>query len=172
MDKFSFVQTVDGLGQSIIVAVAAATDRRLNAGLSQTFAIADTDVLRAPVRMVDQRAIVLRPSGIQRLLQCIEHEVRGHGRAHAPTHDAPSVDVDDEGHVQPALPGRDVSEVRDPELVGAICAELPVDAIERATSRIVREGRAYALAAPHTLQPLDTHQALDGAARDGDTFPI
>ena len=70
--------------------------------------------------MVSQGPIVLGAPCIQDLLQGIEHEVRAHGAAHPPAHDAPGVHVDHEGHVQPALPGRDVGEVRDPQLVRPI----------------------------------------------------
>ena len=44
----------------------------------------------------------------------IEDEVGGHRTAHAPADDAPCEHVHDEGHVQPALPGRDIGEVRHP----------------------------------------------------------
>jgi len=46
-------------------------------------------------------------------------------------HDAPSEHVDHEGHVQPALPGGHVCEVRDPQLVGPLRAELPVHPVQR-----------------------------------------
>lgn len=46
MNQFRLVQAVDRLGQRIVVAVAPAADRRLDAGLSQPFAVADADVLR------------------------------------------------------------------------------------------------------------------------------
>jgi hypothetical protein len=55
--------------------------------------------------MVNQFAIALRPTGVQRLLQGIQNEFHMHGGADPPTHNAPGVHVDHEGHVQPALPG-------------------------------------------------------------------
>ena len=67
--------------------------------------------LRTAVAVMDQRVLALGLAGVQRLLQRIEHEVRAHGTADPPAHDAPSKHVDDEGHVQPALPGRDMGEV-------------------------------------------------------------
>jgi hypothetical protein len=132
MDQFGLVQAVDGLGQRVVVAVALAAHRGLDAGLGQPFAVADADVLRPAVRVVDQAAVTLGLAGVQGLLQRIEHEVRAHRTAHAPAHDAPGEHVDDEGHVQPALPGRDIGEVRYPQLVRPLGLELPVDPIQRA----------------------------------------
>ena len=76
-----------------------------NASLCQPFAVANADVLRPPVGMMDQGAITLRLPGIERLLQGIQNEVCVHGTADPPAHNAPGVHVDHEGHVQPALPG-------------------------------------------------------------------
>ncbi len=42
------------------------------------------------------------------------------GSALAPTHDAAAEHVNDEGHIDPALPGRDVDEVRNQRLIGAL----------------------------------------------------
>ena len=46
--------------------------------------------------------------GVQGLLQGVEDEVGVHGAAHTPADDALGEDFDDESHVQPALPGRQV----------------------------------------------------------------
>ena len=46
IDQFGFVEPTDGLGQRVVVAVALAADRRLDAGLGQPLAVADADVLR------------------------------------------------------------------------------------------------------------------------------
>jgi hypothetical protein len=59
------------------------------------------------------------------------------------------------------LPGRHVGEVRDPELIGTIGTELPVDAIQRSAGRIIGDGRAQPLATPYPVQALCTHQAFD-----------
>ena len=48
MDQLGLVQPVDRLGQRVVVAVADAAHRGLDAGFGQPFAVADRDVLRAP----------------------------------------------------------------------------------------------------------------------------
>ena len=68
---------------------------------------------------MDEAAAGEGPALVQRLLQGIEHEV-GAGRArHPPADDPAGEDIDHEGHVDEARPGRDVGEVRDPQHVRA-----------------------------------------------------
>jgi hypothetical protein len=122
--------------------------------------------------MTDQAPVTLRLAGVQRLLQRIEHEVRAHRTAHPPTHDAPCVHVDHEGHIQPALPGRDVGEVRDPELIGPVGPEHTVDPVQRAWLPSVADRGAHHLATAHALQAQAPHQPLDRAARNGDAFAV
>jgi hypothetical protein len=47
MNQFGLVQTVDCLSQCVVVAVATATNRGLDARFGQSLAIANADVLRA-----------------------------------------------------------------------------------------------------------------------------
>ena len=54
VDQFSLVQPVDRLGQSVVVAVTPATHRRFHSSFAKPLGIADGDILRAPVGMVDQ----------------------------------------------------------------------------------------------------------------------
>ena len=116
MNHLGLVKTVDRLGQGVVVAVALAAHRGLNPRLCKPLAVANADVLRAPVGVVGQGTIALVLPGVQRLLQGIQNKVCMHGTAHAPAHDATRVHVDHEGDVQPALPGRDIGEIRDPQL--------------------------------------------------------
>jgi hypothetical protein len=129
MDQLRFVQAVDGLGQGVVVAVTSAADRRLDTGLHQPLRLANGDILRSSVGVVNQGIRARLAKGLQRLLEDIQHEVGGHGLTDAPAHDAPDDHVVHKGHVQPALPGRDRGEVRHPELVGTIGLELPINPI-------------------------------------------
>ena len=121
---------------------------------------------------MNQAILLGRLAVVQGLFECVEHEVCVHGTALAPTHDAAAEHVNDEGDIDPALPGRDVGEVRDPQLIGAISPELPVDAIKRAWRLGVHDGGALRLASAHALQALQSHQPFDSTARHADTFPI
>ena len=48
MDDLCFVEAVDRLGESVVVGVANAADRRLDPGRGQAFGVLDRDVLAAP----------------------------------------------------------------------------------------------------------------------------
>ena len=61
--------------------------------------------LRSSIAVMDQRRIALGLTGVKRLLQRIEHELGTHGAADTPAHDPAGEHINDEGHVQPALPG-------------------------------------------------------------------
>ena len=82
-------------------------------------------------------AVMRRLACVERLLQRIKHEVGAHRRADAPAYDAPGEHVDDEGHVNPALPGRDIGEVRHPQLVRTLGPEVPVDPVQRANGLLI-----------------------------------
>lgn len=127
--------------------------------------------LRPAVAVMDQATIMLRLARIERLFQCIKDEVGSHRRADAPTHDASGKHVDDKGHVQPALPGRDVGEVRDPQLVRALGPELPIDPVQRAKGLAVADRRAHPLVPPHASQPLLAHQPFHRAPRHRHALP-
>jgi len=53
MDEFGFVEPVDGLCEGVIVAVADTANGGFNASLCQALGVADADVLRSAVAMVD-----------------------------------------------------------------------------------------------------------------------
>ena len=125
-----------------------------------------------PCRSDESAGLTVAVELVQRLFQGIEHEVRAHGAAHPPAHDAPGVHVDDKGHEQPALPGAHVGEVRHPQLIGTISFELPVDTVERARGRGIWRGGSDAFAAPDPGQPELAHQPLDRTAGNGYAFSV
>src|ERR1700689_4445192 len=84
MDHLCLVKAVDGFGESIVVGISDAADRRLNACFSQPLGIFDRDVLAAPVAMVHEAAAMDRSAIVQGLLQRIEHEA-GVREARQPT---------------------------------------------------------------------------------------
>ena len=122
--------------------------------------------------MVDQGIRAFRLAVVQGLLQRIEHEVGAHGAADPPAHNAPGIHVDHERHVQPALPGRDVGEVRHPKLVGAICLEHPVDTVQRAWRLGIADRRAHDLATDDATLAESAHEPLDRAAGHGHALSV
>lgn len=163
MDQFSLVESVDGLGQGVVITVALAAYRGLNAGFCQALTALYREVLRAPVSVVDQ-GVSLRLARVKSLLQRVEHEVGMHRAADAPADDAPSKDVDDEGDVDETLPGRDVCEIADPQLVRPLRLELAVDPVKRTRCLGIGNRGTYDLAAHDPTQAALAHQAFDRAA--------
>ena len=105
------------LRQGIVVAVAEAADRRLDAGLGKPLGIADRDILTAAIAMVHQ-AVKEGAPVVERLFQGIEDKA-GLGRSrNPPADDAAGEGIDDEGNVDKPLPGRDIGEVRHPQRIG------------------------------------------------------
>ena len=81
--------------------------------------------------------------------------------------------VDDEGDVDPAGEGLDVSQVRHPETVRRDCHELAINEIARSVLVLVADGRQLELAtAPSSAEPLVFHQAPHRAVRDSDVLAI
>ena len=62
MDDLGFVEPVDRLGQSIVIAVADTADRRPDAGFGEPFGLFDRDILAAAIAVVDQPAAMDRPA--------------------------------------------------------------------------------------------------------------
>src|SRR5690606_13594324 len=108
MDDLGLVKTVDRFGESIVVTITNASDRRLDACLRQPFGIANGYVLRAAVGMMNQPTAFDGPPIMKRLVEGIKHKARMGRPACPPTHDTASEGINDEGHVNEALPSRDI----------------------------------------------------------------
>src|SRR3954470_23209804 len=99
----------------------------------------------------------------------VENEVGAHVAGELPADDPAREDVDDEAEVDHPLPAADIGEVRDPQPVGSVGAEVAVDAVRRPVVSRVRARRAPRLAAPlGALDALAAHQSLDPVAADRD----
>jgi len=99
-------------------------------------------MMHQPLRLRD-RAIV------EGLLQRVECQIAAQ-RARCPPADDPAGEhVDYEGDVHEAPPGRDVRQVRHPQLIRPGRREAPGDQIRRADDRGLRDRRRLELPAPH-----------------------
>ena len=81
MDHFGFVKAVDSFGESVILAVANATDRRFDSGFRQSFGIFDREILaavlaKAGIRVMNETTFVHRPSVVNSLFQGIPAQSR------------------------------------------------------------------------------------------------
>ncbi len=71
MDHLSFVEPIDRLGQSVVIAVTDAADLRLDAGLRQPLAVFDGQVCEPLVRVADETAS--GPPLVQCLRECMKN---------------------------------------------------------------------------------------------------
>lgn len=76
-----------------------------------------------------------------RLFKGVEHELGGHGGRDFPAHDPAGEHTNDKRHIDHAIPGLDIGEVRAPELVGGLGPELPVDPVIGTGARRIRTDR-------------------------------
>ena len=170
VEYLGLVEAVDRLSERIVIRVADAADGRFDAGIDEPLGVAQREVLRTSVTMMHETAALERTSLMQGLLQGVEHEAGMGGSGNAPADDATGEDVDYEGHVYEAGPGRHVGEVRHPQGVRMWRLELPIDAVERAGRRGIGY-RGANLSAPHDApQPHDAHQPRHRAAGDVDAL--
>ena len=74
VDHLGLVKAIDRFGQSIVIAVADASDRWFNAGLGKALGVFDRDILAATIAVMDQPAAMNWPPVVQSLLEGIEHK--------------------------------------------------------------------------------------------------
>jgi len=86
-------------------------------------------VLRALVRVHDDS--LLRLSSPDCHHERVEHKVTNHCRLHRPADDHAAMKIHDDCQVQPAFPGSDVRNVRDPSSIGSINRELTLEKVGR-----------------------------------------
>jgi len=72
MDGPSFVKPIDGFGKRVVIAVANTADRGLNARFHQPLGLANGDILRPAIAVMDQTAAMQRPP----LMQCLVRRQR------------------------------------------------------------------------------------------------
>lgn len=107
---------------------------------------------------------------VDSLLQSIQHEAGMGCPADPPAHDVAGVDVNHERDIGESRPGRDVSEIRDPQHIRRWCMELTVDPVERAWRHLVADRGAHRLAPDYALEAEIAHQPLDRASGNFEPF--
>ena len=163
VDQLGLVEAVDGLGQRVVVGIADAADRGLDASLGQTLGVADRDVLNAPIAMVNEPA-AYRPPIMEGLHQGVEHKVGVGHPGHFPADDPAGESIDDKGDINEPAPGRDIGKVGNPQGIGPGCLELAIDPILRTGCRRIAFGRLDPFAPDRALHAHFLHQPLNRAA--------
>src|SRR5690606_23127480 len=128
--------------------------------------VADADILRSAIGMMNQTAAMNGSAVVQGLFESVEHKARMGGPAHPPADDTARISIDDEGHIDEARPGADIGEIREPEPVRSRCVEDPVHVVARAWHSPVLHRGADRFAANDAREAEIGHQPLDRATCD------
>ena len=87
VNDLGLIETVDRFCQSVVVAVADAAHRRLNACFGQSLGVFDRQILAAPITVMDKAATMEGTAFVKGLFQGIEDKSRVCGAAGAPADD-------------------------------------------------------------------------------------
>ncbi len=101
--------TLDG---GIVITVALAAHRDLEAMAAQDLLVVMRAVLRAAIRVMD--AAGRRLAQVDSHLQSADRQVAFHAVADRPADHAPGMQVEDGSQVEPAFPGPDIADVTGP----------------------------------------------------------
>ena len=113
MDEFGFQGAEDALDRRVVPAVWLAAHRWGDDGGLQDLVIIAGSILTAAIRVMDQarpRTAPLDGHG-----QCGHSGFGAHMLAHRPADDFPGESVEDHRQVEPALAGRDIGDIRQPD---------------------------------------------------------
>src|SRR2546423_8265338 len=95
-------------------------------------------------------------------------EFSAHMLAHRPADDLASEQVEDHGQVEPTFAGRDVGDIRQPDLIGPVGCEIPIQQVGGYRQGMLAVGRAYAIAAWRgSPGAVPGHHPVGPAAADG-----
>jgi hypothetical protein len=87
--------------------------------------------------------------------------------AHRPADHFSGEPIEDHGQVQPTLTGRDVGDIRQPDLIGLLGREIPIQQIGGNRQGMLAVGGAHAIAARHVSpDAMPAHDPLDPLAAD------
>src|SRR5215217_2220924 len=106
----------------------------------------------------------LGPAVFERHPQRVEDELGAHVVGHRPAHDPAREDVLDRRQVEPALPGSEVGDVRDPKTVGAVGSERAVDEVLADADPGNTDRGASAPAPDQAADARGSHQTLHALA--------
>ncbi len=170
MDHFGLVETVDRLGERIVVRIANASHGSLDPGFGQALGIVNCKILRSAVAMMNK---AIMPATVMNcLFKGIKDEAGFHVPGNTPSDDVTGEYIDDEGDIDKASPGGTVREIRHPKLVRCRRVELPIDVIERTRCCFVAQGRLHWFAPDHAFEAQHFHESLHRAARHIKSFTL
>lgn len=153
-NNFGLVETVDRLGQGVVIRIAHAADRGDEIGFCKALCVVHGEILNAPVAVMDQAIIRAGPASMDSLLQGIEDKAGRRRRTDLPAHDPARIGIDHEGDIDEACPSVDVGKIDHPQGIGPRDAELPIDLVQGTRRLGIADGGHRLLAPPYTGKPM------------------
>ena len=163
-DQFGFQRFEEGLNGRIIVTISFAAHRHLKALLAQAFLIVMTAILAAPVGMVNASRCWL--AQVDRHVEGADRKVLLHAIADRPADDAPGIEIENDGQIEPSLAGPDVRDITGPFLVRPACREVPVQQVGRYVEPVIAIGRCLVFARADDTNVILLHQSTDAPMAD------
>jgi hypothetical protein len=153
----------EGLGHGVVIAIPDRAHRGAYPGGLTAVSEGDGGVLTALIGVVDD---LLWPALGESHLQGIEHQLGPQVGGHRPSHHPPAEGVQDHRQVEEPGPGRNVGDIRDPELVRCLGREVALHEVRCGTPIRVTQSGMGSLAPAHPLQAQPAHQPGDPIATD------
>ena len=128
-DQFRFDGFEECLDGCVIITISFATHGHFEAVLPQDFLTAMRTILRPAISVMD--AAFRRRSKRDSHVQRPDHKIAFHPVAHRPTDNAPGVQIEDHGKIQPAFARPYVADIACPFLIRLFCREVPIQQVWR-----------------------------------------
>jgi hypothetical protein len=94
-DELGLAETVDGLGQGVVIGIAAGADRGDGTRVGESLGVPDRQVLDPPIAVVDEPAEVGRPATPDRHLEGVEGELGAQAGRNPPADDPAAEGIDE-----------------------------------------------------------------------------
>jgi hypothetical protein len=154
--QFALQGSEEALAEGVVETISDRAHRRTDAGISTALAKRQGSVLAALIGVMDD---IFRVTLLDRHLQGVHYQGSLELRGHRPTDNFAAPGIHDHSQIQPTCPGRDVSNICDPQTVGSLGSEIPLDQIGSRTCPWLSLGRVWGFSAANALQTFGSHQA-------------
>src|SRR5215208_4286330 len=122
VDQLPLERGNEALGHRVVVGIGHRSHRGQKTLFPEPAPELHGGVLGAPIGVVNQPR--RWPASVDGHVHSIENQFRPKVVRHGPSYDSPGVSVEHEREVEPAFPGSDVSDVRDPQAIRSLRGEV------------------------------------------------
>jgi hypothetical protein len=158
-----------------VVAVAFGTYGGDDGVVSETFTVANREILHTPVAVMNKPVEVSADvfTVPDRHFQRVEREVCSKRTRGLPAHNQPGVHVDDERDIYPTRMGFHLGQISDPQPVRGWCSELAINQIRRTHQKLIGCcGDFERSTPPNPRYAQVTHQTRHGATSHTDVLSV